>query len=455
MHQPVPGFAPSLPVRPDPEAELLKALGRRDANTCLRLLQHLVHRRGVGALESLRRRRSLALEPEQLDWIWLDQLLAAESIAAAALLTPAQQAFSEPNPLVDEVSSVGSATAQLAAMAVAVGLAMTLDLAVAGTPDQGGELGILAQGPELQPVPVPLELVGRPELDLRAESAVDAAFEALAAEFPVYGQPAELAEQLLAEDQEPPADLIGELALDRAAELQPQRPFSFVIPRPLEQALAGGDSSGHVPDSSICPGDGPELAVEPEGDDVGPEQVAGFWGRAEGRMAGLGDRLRSRFSLTRVKTLVRDCVEEAVSSLQGPNPVAGSQPQALLEQADPATTGAGTGASGNLAAASGAAGLATPWPLLQPDDTLASESAARTPSLHQAPVAAFGPRCAADSGSPNPTAAEPQARLSTTQQLRQRLLGGRQGETRPAPAPQALSDLRAWLAADDDLPRAS
>ncbi|MEI7664706.1 MAG: hypothetical protein WCI65_01500 [Synechococcaceae cyanobacterium ELA263] len=466
MPQPLPGSAPSLPARPDPEAEFLKALGRRDAPICLRLLQQLVHRRGVGALDQLRR-RSLVLEPEQRGWIWLDQLLLAEPFAAAAFQSPQEQASSDSNRLAEEVSSFASGTAELTARAGAVGPAVTMDPVATGSAgavasaaafaesDQGGEIVTSAQPQGLEPETLPQQLVVSHELDLRAEAAVDAAFAALAAEFPGYRQPTELAEQPFADHPEPPVELIGDPSLDPAAEQQPQRPFSFVIPRPLDQALLVDESPSHLLDSSDRSQDGQELAAESEGAGGVSGQAAGFWGRAEGRIAGLGDRLRSRFSLSRVKTMVRDCVEEAVSSLQGPNPVAGSQPQASLEQAGPATSSAETtGASATLAAASGAESLAAPWSLAQPDDGLASESVAPLP-LHQAPVAAFGPSFAGDTWSPNPTAAEPQARLSTTQQLRQRLLGRRQGETRPAPAPQALSDLRAWLAADDDLPRAS
>ncbi len=544
MPQSAPGFAPSLPARPDREAEFLKALGRRDANTCLQLLQHLVHRQGVGALDSLRR-RSRALESEQRSWIWLDLLLAAEPIAAAALQSPQENAFSDPNPGGDAVASPGSAPPELAAGAVAVGPASTMDGAVAagsaaddrlagdlgslvadgsiaamasaaasGLSDQGSELLTsaepLASQPELQ------KLVARPDLDMLAVAAVDAAFEALAAEFPgqarsVVAEPGHLVEPAQLESaevgvgpveasasaegegmpsesldptqqrrQSSPFDPIDQLDQGQTPglaehslaqlpaahsdpfgnpgpELQPQRIFSFVIPRPLDQSPVGSESGAKASTVSDLPRDGQALGAAPQGDTAQGEQVAGFWGRAEGRMAGLGDRLRSRFSLTRVKALVRDCVEEAVTSLQGPNSGVGSQPQLSQEPAEAATTLAGTAASGTTPAAPrGADAPAASWSLAQPDDYEALVGEAAAPlSPHQAPVAAFGPRFADDAWSPNPTAAEPQARLSTTQQLRQRLLGRRQGETRPAPAPQALSALRAWLAADDDLPRAS
>lgn len=550
-----------MPARPDLEAELLLALGLREASTCLRLVQQLVHRRGVGALESLRC-RSLAIEPDQRGWSWLSQLVAVEPIAgssrraarvpgAAALAqSPERPAVAVPpqgveaTPVVGELAVVGE---------TAVGLGSAPESASASVADAGlgldspGEVdgsaeicpGVDAAAQLMEPEPAvlpvlsvglapaaaPLASAAQMELNRRVETAVDAAFEALAAEFPEHGhlaaaEPGQLGfaavetgsiqpeplvldqrerfepevvqlelvqlelvhAELVATDfvstelvsaesaqpvgnhqpqqagqldqtgesdqvslagfaegwfaikaprlelAEPSADL-GEPSAELFSASQPyasleQRPrhrFSFVIPRPLDQELAGEELSSTNAASAGCSehqgaGDcGQEQAVEGLSDDPSlADQAARLWHRAEGRMGGLRDRVRRRLSLARLKVLVHDCVEEAVSSFQGSNPLVEPQQQGTPEQAF------GTAE---------AAAAADFWPLEPP---LAGESLA-----------------------PRPVVAEAPARLSTTQQVRERLLGRRQDETPPAPAPQALSDLRAWLAADDDLPRAS
>jgi hypothetical protein len=244
--------------------------------------------------------------------------------------------------------------------------------------------------------------------------------------------------------EEPPAEFFDDLSPDSTAGLEPVRGVSFVIPRALDQPLAGTDGSEAPEPSGNSDTDGhsdgeEESEGQPPAAQALGAQPGRLLGRAGGSLAGLRDRLGRRLSLTRVKTLVRDCLEEAVSSFHGQNPAAESEPQDGGQEQD----------IGSASVASSP----EPWPLPELDSPV--DGLAAVLPEHQAPVAAFGPPLAGDSWLPVPVAAEPPIRLSPTQQVRQRLLGRRQDETRPAPAPQALSDLRAWLAADDDLPRAS
>ena len=548
-----------MPARPDLEAELLLAMGLRDASTSLRLVQQLVHRRGVGALESLRC-RSLAIEPDQRGWIWLSQL----GPDAAALTPSPQRPAAVVSPQAVDVTAAISPGVDAAAQP------MELEPSVLPVPSVG-----------LAPAAAPLVSAAPMDLNLRVETAVDAAFEALAAEFPGHGrlaaaesgrlgfaavqtgliqpEPLVLDQQELFEPElvqlelvhaelvqleldhaelvqleldhaelvqtglsqaelvstdfvstelvstesaqpvgnhqpepssqaapfdqtaesdqvnlaglaegwvaieapslelaepcadleEPPAELFSVSQPYASLEQRPRPRFSFVIPRPLDQELAGAELSTTNAASAESwqqqgAGDcGQEQGVEGSGDDLSlVGQAARLWHRAEGRMGGLRDRVRRRLSLARLKVLVQDCVEEAVSSFQGSNPLAEPQQQGTLEQVSEAVEAAAPEDSWALEPP-----LAAPAP---GGGRFGSE-----PAIHQAPVAAFGPPLAGESLAPLPVVAEAPALLSTTQQVRQRLLGRRQDETPPAPAPQALSDLRAWLAADDDLPRAS
>ena len=267
------------------------------------------------------------------------------------------------------------------------------------------------------------------------------------------GRPGMEASQLewaepLADLESLPADLSSPSRFDRsspALDQQPRRRFSFVIPQPLDQGQVGADATtASGSDGSWqehgAGGSGQEHGVLALGDDPSlVEQAAHLWSRAEGRMSRLRDCLRRRLSLARLKGVVQDCVEEAVSGFQGSQPAAESWPQEAQDQE--------LSADVVLAAAD-------PWPQEQP--LAAAVGGFGSPQVgHQAPVAAFGPPLGGESSAPTPVVAEPPARLSPTQQVRQRLLGGQKGDSRPAPAPQALADLRAWLAADDDLPRAS
>ncbi|MFZ0408618.1 MAG: hypothetical protein WAM11_10980 [Cyanobium sp.] len=417
MSQPAPGLSPSWPGRPDPEAELLQALGRRDAALCRSRLQQLVHRRGVSALESLRR-RSLALEPDQQGWLWLSQLLSSEPIGSLS-------------------ASSGSSAA------------------VTSSPLPGSPLPVAAALQERQ---------GGVDLDLRVGAAVDAAFEALAAEFPAYAlsafaapsapgpdASASPAAQLPAEPPQPAARLVRDLQLDSSLASSAQSRCSFVIPQPpqadpldSEQAEARQadqqamelpqDGAGSLPAGPV-----PFLAAGSE--PAGSRWATGFWSRAEGRLAGLRDRVTSGLSLSRVRALVRDCVEEAVSSLHGPAGDTDVQRQDKWAQRLPAEEPEVT------AAAPAAFWSLEPTPQPRPESSAGSG--------HQAPVAAFGPPLSGESWAASTAAAQSPPRLSTAQQLRQTLLGRSQGKTAPAPSPQALSDLRAWLPSDDDLPRAS
>lgn len=324
------------------------------------------------------------------------------------------------------------------------------------------------------------------DLDRRAEAAVDEAFEALAAAFPAAApqavpapgwaelgdpqrgsvvSPSGLEEPFTALFRSPP--LVSPLATASRGL------FSFVIPRPLDQDLdlngsesnqsesaqseldeSASDESGIPTDfASDGQGAGQPAAVAQarvEGEPAAPESdpVSSLWSRAEGRVSGLRDRMRGRLSLGRFRSLVRDCVGEAVASLQGAEPGVERQPPVSGDQPDPFEL---EGVSGTMTATDPADSSQSLEQPLSPRQVPAGLSG------HQAPVAAFGPPLAgAGDARPQRAAADqPPVRLSATEQLRQRLMNRNRRDSRPAPAPQALVELRAWLPADDDLPRAS
>lgn len=440
MPQPAPGTRPSPPERPDPEAELLRALSRRDSSSCRHLLLHLVHRRGVGALDGLRR-RSLALEPDQQGWIWLSQLLTSEPGLEVA--SPLVSSAAPPTSLVASEVAAGPAPS------VPTPPAAEQDRFAAPSRDQVSGL----------------------DLDRRAEVAVDEAFEALAAAFPAAA-PQAVPASGWAELEDPQRGSVVSpsgleeppfTALFRSSPLvsplatASRGLFSFVIPRPLDQDLdLNGTELGQsgIPAASPSEGQGagqpaavPQAMVE--GEPAAPEsdQVSSLWSRAEGRVSGLRDRVRGRLSMGRFRSLVRDCVGEAYASLQGAEPGIERQPPVSGDQLDPF----------ELEVVSGTITATDPvdsfWSLEQP---LSPRQVPAGLPGHQAPVAAFGPALAgAGDARPQRAAADQSpVRLSATEQLRQRLMNRNRRETRPAPAPQALVALRAWLPVDD-LPRAS
>lgn len=134
-----------------------------------------------------------------------------------------------------------------------------------------------------------------------------------------------------------------------------------------------------------------------------------------------GLRRRGTQGLNALRSLMRDCLEETVSMLQPPSdnaPGAASppaaQPHQPLPPQDPFSIGA------------------TPPPLAEPAGTSSAIPAWMPPPQPTAPAAPSRPRQA------------------TPKRQREE-----SNASRPAPAPAALSDLRAWLPDPDDLPRAS
>jgi hypothetical protein len=319
------------------------------------------------------------------------------------------------------------------------------------------------------------------ELDRRAEAAVDEAFEALAAAFPAAAPQAvpapgwaELGDPQRGSVVSPSGLEEPFTALFRSAPLvsplatASRGLFSFVIPRTLDQDLdLNGSESGQSdldeaePEESCILADSasdgqgagqpavvPQSRVEGEAAAPASDQVSSLWSRAEGRVSGLRDRMRGRLSLDRFRSLVRDYVGEAVSSLQGAEPGVERQPPVPGDQLDPFTLEV---VSGTMTATDP---VDSSWSLEQP---LSPRQVPAGLSGHQAPVAAFGPPLAG-TGDVRPQRAaadQPPVRLSAAEQLRQRLMNRHRRETRPAPAPQALVELRAWLPADNDLPRVS
>lgn len=216
------------------------------------------------------------------------------------------------------------------------------------------------------------------------------------------------------------------LAAEFSMPPMPARPVPLAVASPRAESPEGEAVPGERPGEEDPWGEG-------TGDGDGLAE-----GLAEARPAGgdnhgfpePGPGPKRRFSLGRVRSLVRDCLEEAIGTLR----VSASSPpeETLLERAPTERA---------------PAALATPqelFPLPAP-----REEAFWTETLPPPPT--FRPS-AAILASP----ADPPLKAGAEPGLPRWLprLGPSGPSRRPAPAPADLADLRAWLPDDDDLPRA-
>lgn len=463
---PQPNLPAPLAPRPDPGAQLLEAVRERHAQRSLKLAQQWVHRRGVLDLQRFCSTRLAGAQGPQAV-AWLQDLLALETPTLPSDGIPAPSAQAAATGIPFQPEAAGTATASLS------------------------ETSPVAWAEPAGPAD-PTEQ----DLQARAVAAVDEAFAALAQSFQEEDQALTAA---------PPSPLAtGPLAAPLAASMNVPQPLpvrrglwpslrasaaSFssalrpprhgspnpLVPtpqdraRPLSEATASGPDErglddnaqrdaiplGAPPSSSAGdpqPQDSPTLAEPPallaaSGDPAPeepdqPQDAAQSSADPASSVAahptdatntahdGLLGRLRGRIQqrrlprLSRLRAVMQDCVEETVALLRTPQPEpqeedGGFEVSQPPEPAWPARDQSGIS-----------------WtldPFLPP------------PPL---PVASSEPQAEA-------TATEPPAPPASRRRFSLPVTKPAAGGDRPAPAPDALSDLRAWLPDRGDLPRAS
>ena len=375
---------------------LLDAVRQRQAAAATTQLCHWVHRHGLAGLESL---RAEVLIPElgpDAD-LWLQALLELDRPVPPAAPSPA----------------VGHASA---------------------APELGAEQGWQDWEPQPQGSLAPAVR----ELRERAEAIVDAAFDALEHSFPEAGLP--LANPLAAAAPEPASaqlgtlerNLIAEAAADplpdQASSLEgPDSPETFEELETLEPELASCRSVGLDPAETTESPASPSHGVA----------FSSLWRRL--------DRQRVR-GLRQWRGVLRDCLEETVSSLRQPDRSVDQDPWESAPSPD-SSAEAARSVPESVTSISGGA----PQPFRLQDQPAAEDLPAAPPVVF---FAAQPSRESAPGAEPLLEAPSLLARLSQARQQRQERRA-EAGRSRPAPAPSALSDLRAWLPDAQDLPRAS
>lgn len=486
---PQPPLPAPLAPRPEPGALLLEAVRQRQTKPCLQLAQQWVHRRGVGDLQrfcSTDLVASLGVEAA----VWLQDLLALEGPGAALAATASASANEEAGPIT-QVSAVEAGHPSLAITDAAPGgetttAALTASSHGAVPPADTSELPaaplLTSASSFLQESPAQEQ-----ELQTRAVAAVDEAFAALAQSFQHPEQISAPAPQPVTDASSPapsnvpdPLPVRGGLwpslrataaSLSSAFRTAGDDGFSShagdaqsdPIPTPpsaqapiletsLFEAVAAdlttqdGTAIPQVPPtlpSSCEEGTAADPAsAEPSETCTTPAAEAGAIPTEAASQDGLLQRLRGRIEtgrlprLSRLRAVMRDCVDETVALLRAPEAErheedGGFETSHSLEPA-PATQEA-PDFSWTL----------DPLPL--PATGPATGSSPVTPAAtRQAPAAA------STSGAASPALPAPTSRLRFGLPPAKPTVGDR-----PAPAPAALSDLRAWLPDSGDLPRAS
>ena len=489
MPQPPQPAAPA--PRPEPGALLLEAVRQRHSQSCLRLAQQWVHRRGVGDLQrfcSTELVGSLGVASAT----WLQNLLALESpgdtlpatastarcdAEAGSISRVAAAAAGNASLVMTDAAPEGETTAAVLTASSIGGVPPVDASELLSSPLTASESSFLQESPAQEQ-----------ELQTRAVAAVDEAFAALAESFQ---QP----EQITAPATLPISDAPSPAAAGIPASL-PVRGGLWPSLRSTAASLssafrpAGADGgSGHAADAQsdpiptargeqapilepnlleavAAPGltmqDGPAIpelpptlpsscedgaAADPA--TTAPAQTSSTPAAAAGEMAtdtasqdGLLQRLRGRIEtgrlprLSRLRAVMRDCVEETVALLRTPEAehheenggfeTTQSQGAAPPTQAPPDFS----------------------WTL----DPLPSPATGPATSSSPSVPAATSEATTADaaSGAPSPAQQAPSSRLRFGLPPARPAVGDR-----PAPAPAALSDLRAWLPDSGDLPRAS
>lgn len=475
---PQPPLPAPLAPRPEPGALLLEAVRQRHSQCCLQLAQQWVHRRGVGDLQrfcSTELVGSLGVEAST----WLQNLLAFEGPgdtlpATASTATCAAEAGSinladaaaagNASLVMTDAAPEGETTAAVLTVSSIGGVPPVDASELLSSPLTASESSFLQESPAQEQ-----------ELQTRAVAAVDEAFAALAESF-------EKPEQISAPDSLPVRGGLWPSLRTTAASLSSAfRPAvadggsshaadaqSDPIPTPggeqapiLEthlceaEAVAVAAPGLTMQDDPTIPELHPTLPSSGEDGAVAdpattkPGETSSTPAAAAGENAtettsqdGLLQRLRGRIEtgrlprLSRLRAVMRDCVEETVALLRTPEAEhheenGGFETNQSLEGAPP------TQAAPDFS-----------WTL----DPLPSPATGPATSSSPSVPAATGQATTADaaSGAPSPSRQAPSSRLRFGLPPAKPAVGDR-----PAPAPAALSDLRAWLPDSGDLPRAS
>lgn len=456
--------APPAP-RPDAGAQLLEAVRDRHARRSLQLAQQWVHRRGVLDLQRFCSTRLLGAQgPDAV--AWLQNLLSLETPIPASNGAPASGAQAAPTRVPAQLDAAATATARpsetsavaweecaptadqaqqdLQARAVAAvdeafaALAQSFQeenpsLAAAPLPLAAEPVTEPPPAPISAPQPVPLRSGLWPGLWASAASFGSAlrplrqSSQAQLAEQPQERQEShgpDPAPELHGSQEEAMGGPIRLEAASSTADAQAQE--TPTLPNPAGQLGTSGETAAEgtlqLLDSAQVSRDAAESAAAAPADAMPPAKV------------GLLRRLRGRIQpgglprLKRLRAVMQDCVEETVALLRTP------EPERQEEDGD--------------------------FDVSQPPEPAwAAREQPRVswtldPFLPPAPlpVANSEPQPEAPAlKSPAPAAAPSRLRFG----LPTGKPGAGGGSDRPAPAPDALSDLRAWLPDRSDLPRAS
>jgi len=474
---PQPHLPAPLAPRPEPGAQLLEAVRLRQARPTLQLTQQWVHRRGVLHLQHFcDTELSRALGPEALTW--LQDLLALDTpihpgAAASSPVTAASDA-SAPSSSATTEADASLPVAQAVGQADPEGLAETFSNTEAAWSSDAAEPPapslVIAEAP-----PIEHPSLAQEELQARAVAAVDEAFAALAQTFhhddvqatstPV--PPAFPAEPAPAVSEAPAplpvrSSLWPSLRASAASLGSAFRPLnsarqgsplpdlqSSPSPSLLEDGLSSGacgDAAGMSPaplpvEGTVTaaaplanPLDRPgEPAAHPDAatDELSEPTAIATTSATEGPTAAT----TQVGLLGRLRTVMRDCVEETVALLRTP------------EQQRNADEGGFDVSQPQEPTPPIAEPPAFSWNL----DSFPAASPA--PGSGTAPLADAVP-------APAPEAETP-ASAPSLPTLVSRLRFGlpiskpRVDDDQPAPSPAGLSDLQAWLPDRGDLPRAS
>lgn len=462
---PQPHRSAPLAPRPDPGAQLLEAVQERHAQRSLQLAQQWVHRRGVLDLQRFcSTRLDGAQGPDAV--AWLQNLLALETPIPASNGTPASGAQAAASRVPVQLDAAAMATTSLReTSAVAwedpappAGQSQQ-DLQARAVAAVDEAFAALAQSfeeetPSLAAAPLPLATepvseppparIGVPQ-PVPLRSGLWPSLWASAASFGSALRPlrqssqAQLAEQpqerQVSHGPAPAPEVHGTQddamggpsgleAAASAADAQAQE--TSTLPNPTDQLVSSGETEAEgtlqLLDSAQVSGDAAESAAAAPADAMPPAQ------------GGLLRRLRGRIQpgglprLKRLRAVMQDCVEETVALLRTPEPERQEEDGGFDVNQPPEPAWAAHEQH------------RVSWtldPFLPPAPlpVASSEPQPETPAI-QSPAPAPAPsrlRFGLPTGKPGD--------------------GG--GSDRPAPAPDALSDLRAWLPDRSDLPRAS
>ena len=490
MPQPQPP-APFVP-RPQPGAQLLEAVRQRQARPTLQLSQQWVHRRGVLDLQRFcSTELSSTLGPEAVTW--LQELLSLETPIQPAAASTSPQAEASPTSETPCNASTGAKGSLPERVAVdqsdGAGVSKTAGTLPSAGPGDGSEP---PEAPPVLPAEQPGEDQPAPDQELHdwAVAAVDEAFAALAQSFQKASDPAASPAAPVASGSEPPsttavlsgpanapeplpvrgglwpslrasaAGLTAALRPEGGAEPSTPGPDPQVpaapslreeppsISGPFHTAAAAsteppqreGAGSAAVPaplSGAIDPADA--LPAQPESPVEEAGEASDKRAAEPTSQVGLLRRLRGRIhtgGLSRLRTVMRDCVEETVALLRTPEHERGTD-VGPFDVGQPQEPAAATAEPPTFS-----------W-TLEAFQAPPQTPAASTPSSPTEPVVAPAPEADRHLSMPAPP--------TRTSRLRFGLPVARplSDDDQPAPAPAGLSDLQAWLPDRGDLPRAS